>query len=92
MFQASVNIDYRKAAVGITIAILIATMFFGMIVPVLGVLSTPGREVITRSESDHGLGHAGQGLARARPAHRRVLMACMLGTLLAVYNCFPNLS
>ncbi len=31
MFQASVNIDYRKAAAGITIAMLVATMFFGMI-------------------------------------------------------------
>lgn len=73
MFQANVNIDYRKAAVGITITILIATMFFGMIPPVLGeafIISTPATEgtpgsfVTTPSVSDDGLGQAVQGAAQ----------------------------
>ena len=64
MFQANVNIDYRKAAVGITIAILIATMLFGMIPPVLGVLETPNAHAVlvdTPSQSDDGLESAGEG-------------------------------
>lgn len=31
MFQANVSIDYRKAAVGITIAVLLATMLFAVV-------------------------------------------------------------
>ncbi len=42
MFQANVNIDYRKAAVGITIAMLIATMFLGMVPLVAAQSTTPG--------------------------------------------------
>ena len=74
MYQTYINIDYRKAAVGITIAIVLATMLFAAMPAALAIVDTVSAVSCTGANAASG-DNAGGGPAESTVTNKNPVLS-----------------